>query len=398
MTHEKYIIERKMNIVELSEKLGNISLACRTLGVSRQHYYNIKGAIEEDGLEGLLEKAKNKPRFKNRISSEVEKKILNYSLEYLAHGQVTVANEFKKERIIVSASGVRRVWLREGLTTKALRLKRLAKYSLETSNILTEAQVNALENAKEEKQACGEIETHHPSFLLRQDTYYVGHIKGIGKIYQQTGIDTYSNVGFVKLYTEKIPVTVADFLNSKVFPYFDIEGMKVLRVLTDQGTEYGWKNLEHPYQFFLHLCSVEHTRTKAGYPQTNGCVECLNQIIQDEFYRVVFRKKIYRSLDEMQVDIDKYMGLYNNKRTNQGKRCHGRTPRQICEEIYKLYKKYMLYDKGEIDIYFRSLRLNKKLHLLLKSTLKSTSSISLFIFGMCRTLFIQVIQIIFFFR
>ena len=345
MTQKQYIIDRKMNIVELSEKLGNISLACRNLGVSRQHYYDIKGAIEEDGLEGLLEKSRKEPRIRNRISVDIEKKILDYCLEYPTHGQVRVSNELKRTGTIVSSGGVRGVWLRADLTTKKLRLKRLQKYSMETSNILTESQVNALEAAKEEKRAHGEIETHHPGFLLSQDTYYVGYIKGVGKIYQQTGIDTYSNVGFAKLYTDKTPVTAADFLNSKVFPYFDIEGMRVLRILTDRGTEYGWQNLEHPYQLFLHLCSVDHTRTKARHPQTNGCVERLNQIIQDEFYKVAFRKKLYTSLEEIQVDLDEYMDRYNTKRTNQGKRCQGRTPRQTFDDSYELYKKYVLDEK-----------------------------------------------------
>lgn len=342
MTQEQYIINRKLNIVELSEQLGNISQACRNLGVSRQHYYDIKGAIEEDGLEGLLEKAKNKPRIGNRVSLDIEKRILDYSLEFPTHGQVRVSNELKGEGIIVSGGGVRGVWLRHDIATKALRLKRLQKYSLETSNILTESQVQALESAKEEKQAHGEIETHHPGYLLSQDTYYVGYIKGVGKIYQQTGIDTYSNVGFAKLYTDKTPVAAADFLNSKVLPYFDVEGMKLLRVLTDRGTEYGYSNLEHPYQLFLHLCGVEHSRTKARHPQTNGCVERLNQIIQDEFYKVAFRKKLYKSIDEIQEDLDAYMDRYNNKRTNQGKRCQGRTPRKTFDDGYELYKKYVI--------------------------------------------------------
>ena len=351
MTQQQYIINRKLNIVELSEKLGNISQACRNLGVSRQHYYDIKGAIEEDGIEGLLEKARSKPRIGNRVSLEIEKRILDYSLEYPTHGQVTVANELKKEGIVVSSGGGRGVWLRHDLTTKPLRLKRLEKHSQETSNILTESQVQALEDAKEEKQAHGEIETHHPGFLFSQDTYYVGYIKGVGKIYQQTGIDTYSNVGFAKLYTEKTPITAADFLNSKVLPYFDLEGMSLLRVLTDRGTEYGYKNLEHPYQLFLHLNDIEHSRTKARHPQTNGCVERLNQIIQDEFYKVAFRKKLYRSLEEIQADLDKYMDRYNNDRTNQGKRCQGRTPRQTFDAGYEHYKKYVIEQK-EVTLNF----------------------------------------------
>lgn len=342
MTQEQYIINRKTNIVELGKTLGNISEACRKLGVSRRHYYDIKGAIEEDGIDGLLAKSRNKPRYANRVSSTIEKRILDYSLEYPIAGQVTVSNELKKEGHIVSSGGVRGVWQRADLTTKALRLKRLENHYKDTSCILTEAQVHALESAKEEKQAHGEIETHHPGFLLGQDTYYVGYIKGVGKIYQQTGIDTYSNVGFAKLYLDKTALPAADFLNSKVLPYFDEENMKLLRTLTDRGTEYGWQNLEHPYQLFLHLNDIEHTRTKARHPQTNGCVERLNQIIQDEFYAVAFRKKLYTSIDEIQVDLDNYMRRYNNERTNQGKRCQGRTPRQTFEDGYELYKKYVI--------------------------------------------------------
>ncbi|MCB0361511.1 MAG: transposase [Bdellovibrionales bacterium] len=199
-----------------------------------------------------------------------------------------------------------------------------------------------LEGAKEEKQAHGEIETHHPGFLVAQDTYYVGYIKGVGKIYQQTGIDTFSNVGFAKLYTEKTALTAADFLNDKILPYFDLEGMKVLRMLTDRGTEYGWQTLEHSYQLFLHLNDIEHSRTKARHPQTNGAVERLNQIIQDEFYAVMFRKKLYKSIEEIQVDLDQYMNKYNTQRTNQGKRCQGRTPRQTFDDGYELYKKFVI--------------------------------------------------------
>jgi len=346
MTQQQYVINRKLNIVELSDQLGNISEACRRLKVSRRHYYDIKTAIEEDGIQGLVEKSRSQARRANRVSDEIEKEILDYCLEYPTHGQVTVANELRRKGFIVSPGGVRGVWMREDLTTKKLRLKRLQRHHMETSNILTDSQVRALEAAKEEKQAHGEIETHHPGFLLSQDTYYVGYIKGVGKIYQQTAIDTFSNVGFAKLYLDKTPVTAADLLNDKVLPYFDENGMKLLRVLTDRGTEYGWKNLEHPYQIYLHLMDIDHSRTKARHPQTNGCVERLNQIIQDEFYSVAFRKKLYTSLDEMQLDLDVYMDRYNTKRTNQGKRCQGRTPQETFDAGYELYKKYVIEEKG----------------------------------------------------
>ncbi len=346
MTQQHYVIQRKLNILELGSKLGNISEACRRLGVSRQHFYDIKTAVEENGIEGLLEESKRKPKMANRMPIEMEEKILEYALQWPTHGQVRTANELLKHHAVtVSPGGVRSVWLRHAIERKALRLKRLERWSAENGKILTEGQVAALEAAKEEKQAHGEIESHHPGFLFGQDTYYVGFIKGVGKIYQQTGIDTFSNVGFAKIYLEKTALSAADFVNDKVLPFFDQHQIPLLRTLTDRGTEYGYRNLEHPYQLFLHLNSVEHTRTKTRHPQTNGCTERLNQIIGEEFYQTAFRKKVFTSLDEMQADLDEYMRIYNFERTNQGKNCKGKTPVETFTAGLELCAKYLPYEK-----------------------------------------------------
>jgi transposase InsO family protein len=346
MTSDQYIIQRKVNIVELGATLGNISDACRKLGVSRQHYYDIKQAIVEDGIEGLLEKSRRSPRMGNRVAPEIEQRILDYSLEFPTHGQTRVSNELKRKGVVLSPGGVRSIWLRHELEKKGLRLKRLEKWAAENTNILTEAQVQALEAAKEEKEAHGEIETHHPGFLLGQDTYYVGYIKGVGKIYQQTGIDTYSNVGFAKLYNDKTALTAADFLNDKVLPFFDSHGLSLLRTLTDRGTEYCGKPENHPYQLFMHLNDIEHTKTKVRHPQTNGCTEKLNQTIQEEFYAVAFRKTLYTSLDQMQRDLDAFMDRYNRERTNQGRNCQGRTPMETFADGIALYQKFV--HKGDL--------------------------------------------------
>jgi len=343
MTQRQYIINRKLNIVELGKTLGNISEACRRLGVSRQHYYDIREAIQEEGIEGLLEKSRRVPRIGNRVAPEIEQKILEYSLEYPTQGQSRAANELKKKGIVISAGGVRSIWMRHNLQTKSLRLKRLEQWAAENTNILTESQIQALEQAKEEREAYGEVESPHPAFLVAQDTCYVGYIKGVGKIYQQTGIDTHSNTGFAKLYPEKTSLTAADFLNDKMLPFFDEHGMKVLRILTDNGMEYCGRQETHPYELFLHLNGIEHTRIKVRHPQTNGAVERLNQTIQEEFYKVAFRKKLYRSLEEIQEDLDTFMAWYNTERTNQGRYCKGRTPMQTLTDGLALYDQYV-YD------------------------------------------------------
>lgn len=340
MTQQQYIINRKLNILELSEKLKNISQACRNLKVSRQHYYDIKKTLEEEGIDALVEKSKSAPRLANRVESSIEEQVLKFAHNKPTYGQLRVSNELKKINLSISPGGVRSVWLRHKLQTVKLRLEKLSEWSRDKNNILNDSQIEALELAKKEKEAHGEIETHFPGYLLGQDTYYVGYIKGVGNIYQQTGIDTYSNIGFAKLYLEKTALTAADFLNTKVLPFFDSEQMKTVRVLTDRGTEYCGSIETHPFQLFLYLNNIEHTKTKARHPQTNGCTEKLNQIIQNEFYSVAFRKKVYTTLEEIQNDLDSYMNEYNNERTNQGKRCLGRTPMQTFEQGFEDYKKF----------------------------------------------------------
>ena len=341
MTQRQYIITRKLNILDLGRTLGNISEACRKLGVSRQHYYDIRQAIEADGLEGLLEKSRSIPRIGNRVAPEIEEKVLAYSLEHPTHGQTRAANELNKQGIILSAGGVRGVWLRHKLETKALRLKRLEQWSAEHMGLLTESQVQALEDAKEEQAACGEVESPHPGFLVAQDTCYIGYIKGVGRLYQQTGIDTHSNVGFAKVYTEKTALTASDLMNDRVLPFFDEHMMRVLRVLTDNGREYCGGVERHAYQLFLHLNEIEHTRIRVRRPQTNGSVERLNQTVQEEFYKVAFRKKLYRSVEEIQADLDEFMAWYNTERTNQGRYCQGRTPMQTFLDGLGLYQQYV---------------------------------------------------------
>ncbi len=219
-----------------------------------------------------------------------------------------------------------------------LRLAALEKKSAEDGLALTEAQVQELEKKKLDDEASGEIETVHPGYLGRQDTFYVGTIKGEGRVCQQTFVDTYSKVACAKLYTTKTPITAADLLNDKVLPLFAAHNMGIIRMLTDRGTEYCGKVETHDYELYLGVSGIEHTKTKARHPQTNGICERFHKTILHEFYRVAFRKKIYKSLEELQTDLDQWLDHYNNERTHQGKMCCGRTPMQTFLDGKKIWE------------------------------------------------------------
>ena len=327
MTTQEKLIKRKQSLLELAEYLHNISQACKVNGVSRQHFYDIKKTYEEQGLDGLREKSRRKPCLKNRVAPEIEEAVVAVANEYPAYGQTRASNELRKRGVLVSPGGVRSIWVRHGLETFKKRLSVLEEKSAKEGIVYTEAQLVALEAAKRERESHpDEIETEHPGYLLSQDTFYVGYLKGVGRIYQQTAVDTYSSVSFGKVYTAKVPVTAADLLNDRVLPFFEEHEIPVLRVLTDRGTEFCGAPDKHPYELYLELNEIEHTKTKAKSPQTNGICERVHQTILNEFYRVAFRKKIYPDLETLQIDLDEYMNEYNTHRTHQGKRCQGRTP------------------------------------------------------------------------
>jgi transposase InsO family protein len=264
---------------------------------------------------------------KNRVAPEIEQAVVQMAYEYPAYGQLRAANELRKQGVLISSGGIRSIWLRYNLETFKKRLKALEEKAAKEGLVYTEEQLRVLEEARRERETVpDEIETHHPGYLLAQDTFYVGYLKGVGRIYQQTVIDTYSSVAFGKLYTAKVPLTAADCLNDRVLPFFEEQSVDILRLLTDRGTEYCGRLDSHPYELFLQLHEIEHTRTRARRPQTNGICERFHKTVLDEFYKPIFRKKIFGAIDELQVELDVWLMRYNRERTHQGKRCQGKTP------------------------------------------------------------------------
>jgi len=332
MTLAEKVIKPKLGVLELAKHLGNVSQACKTMGYSRDTFYRYKKLYETGGEEALQDLSRKKPNEKNRVPEHVEQAVVALAIENPALGQLRAANELQQRGIIVSSSGVRSVWLRHELETFKKRLKALEAKVAQDGIILTEGQLVALERLKEKREADGEIETEHPGYLGSQDTYYVGTIKGIGRIYQQTFIDTYSRVAMAKLYTDKSSITAADMLNDKVLPWFQEHELPLLRILTDRGTEYCGKIEHHAYQLYLAIENIDHSKTKVRHPQTNGICERFHRTMKEEFYDITFRKKIYNDLSELQSDVDLWLDKYNKIRPHSGRFCYGKTPFKTFED------------------------------------------------------------------
>jgi len=350
MKSETKLIKAKLGLLQLAEKLGNVSHACKIMGYSRDSFYRIKELYETGGDIALQEISRRKPVPKNRVEPAIEEATILMAFEQPAFGQVRASNELRKKGVFISAAGVRCVWQRHDLETFPKRLKALEAKVAQDGIILSEAQLIALERKKEQREAHGEIETEHPGYLGSQDTYYVGNIKGVGRIYQQTFIDTYSRVAFAKLYTTKHAITSADILNDRVLPFFEEHELPMLRILTDRGTEFKGKPEHHEYELYLNLEGIEHSKTQVRHPQTNGICERLHRTMQEEFYAIAFRKKLYDNLELLQHDLDEWMNYYNNERPHSGRYCYGKTPMQTFVESLPLAREKMLNENVEENI------------------------------------------------
>jgi transposase InsO family protein len=333
MTAASQSTRRKLSLLQLAEELGNVSKACKLMGYHRDTFYEVKRAFQIGGVATLVEQ-KRGPRnpHPNRVAPDIEKRILDYSLQYPTQGPQRVANQLRLDNVNVSAGGVRGVWLRHDIETRHKRLMRLERHAREKTFVLSDAQIRLLERHSSDFRS-RHVEASRPGELLNQDTFYWGTLKGVGKVYVQVIVDVSCSFAFAKVYTSKMPITACDLLHDRVLPFYEHLGITVGSVLTDNGREFCGKPESHPYELLLAVEGIEHRTTKVRSPRTNGFVERMNRTLLDECFRVQGRTKWYTSPDEIQADLDTFMAFYNFQRTHQGYRVAGRTPAKALYDL-----------------------------------------------------------------
>lgn len=326
MTTEKKVARRKLSLLDLAHELGNVSRACKIMGYSRQQFYEIRRNFQTYGADGLIDRLPGaKGPHPNRVSAEIETAVLDHAMTHPCHGPMRVAQELTLSGVQVSSGGVRGVWQRHGLLTRHERLLRLEKATAERKLTLSDDQIRLLERFSPEFRE-RHIEAPHPGSLIAVDTFFVGVLKGVGKIWLQTAIDCCSRFAWARLYPNKLPMTAVQLLNNDVLPACEAAGVAVEAVLSDNGREFCGRPDQHPYELFLQLEGIEHRTTRVKRPQSNGIVERLHRTLLDEHFRVEGRRTWFETIGEMQAALDLYLAGYNEKRPHQGRGMKGRAP------------------------------------------------------------------------
>jgi transposase InsO family protein len=329
MSTKEQLIKARLGVLALAQELDNIRLACKRAGISKSQFYEIKAAYEKYGAEGLAPQARRKPRMPNQTPPEIEAKILQMTEQFPTYSYVRLSLQLRLIGLGVSASAVRAVWQRHGLTLRIDRLLWLEKKTAEKGGVLTERQIRLLQKHRGRTSDPEQhVEAPHSGYLLCQDTYFVGTIKGVGKIYMQTVIDAHCSHAFAKLYLSKAPITAADILNDRVVPFYNEHDVAIEHLLTDNGREFCGREMHHPFEIFLALNQIDHRHTKVRSPETNGFAERFHRTVQEEFFGIAFRKTFYESVEQLQQDLDRYLDFCNRERAHQGYRTRGRTPFQ----------------------------------------------------------------------
>ena len=320
----------RLRVLELAEKLGSVTQACRMSGMDRTSFYEWKRRYQTHGMEGLLDMPpvpkKHHPR---ETPDHVVEAVLELSAANPAWGSKRLEDELCAQGIVLSNFTVQKILKKQKLGTRfqrflALETMLLAGEEMPEDLLLTLEKLNP--SLKERH-----VESSAPGELVSFDTFYVGSFKGIGRVYLFTAVDTFGSYAFALLACSKQAVHAAELLYGQVLPFYEAHSLKLGAVLTDNGTEFCGRE-DHPFEALLFTAEVEHRRTRVKRPQTNGFVERFHRTILEEFFRVELRKRVFSRLEELETALQEWICHYNVKRPHQGYRNLGRPPYTVVTD------------------------------------------------------------------
>lgn len=305
MTQQQIIVNNRRSLLIFADRHG-VSQACRAFGISRTSFYKVKEQFLKTG--SLEPQVRRKPSMPNETALSKKKILLRLVLEHPLWGPGRYAHELRQQGICLSPEGIWYCLKRFGLNKRYQRLVYIESLRQQQQPI-TERNLKAIKHHADEIRR-----GLWPGHIVALDTFYVGNLKGVGRIYQITGLDLCSRYGWAKLYTTKEQSSSLDFVEQCLLPKFFVNNVPLESVLTDNGSEF----IGNQFQKMLKDYDIAHHRIPCGKPMMNGYCERFQRTIFEEFYQPVFRKKFFKNLQELQRDLEQYLTYYNFDRAHFG--------------------------------------------------------------------------------
>lgn len=318
------LAQSRLSVLDLARELGNVAEACRQRGLDRTSFYEWKRRFQTQGFEGLKDLPPIHKSHPQTTPPETVERIMALALEHPAHGCNRIEAKLALEGARVSAITIQKILNDHGLGTRYDRWLALEAKNAEKVIEITAEQAAFLEKLNpcfKERH----VESAAPGELLSADTFFVGSLKGVGKVYLHAVVDTFGSYAFGFLHVSKQPEAAVAVLHNEVLPFYRHLGLPVGAVLTDNGREFCGTE-RHPYELYLDLNGIDHRRTRVRTPRTNGFVERFNGTVLDEFFRVKLRETFYDSVEALQADLDAWLIHYNTERPHLGYRNMGKRP------------------------------------------------------------------------
>jgi transposase InsO family protein len=255
----------------------------------------------------------------SRLSVPVERRVVALAVAWPTRGPQWVSDELARDGLRVAPVTIWRLLHRHGLGTRAQRLAVVEYHSAATVGLVTER------TARLRRRRGRHVEADRPGDLLSLDTFYVGKLKGVGKVWQITGCDCATSYAWAQLVRGEMTAdAVVAFVRDAVIPDYRRAGWRLRRVLTDNGTEF-----KGAFAVGCGALGIRHTHTQPRHAWTNGFVERLQGTILHEHWRVAFRRHYFTGCLALQRSLDAFLRFYNFQRSHHGYRLRGRTPASV---------------------------------------------------------------------
>lgn len=319
MTLEEKVVQTRRHVIQRAAAGIPVARVCREAGLSRTLFYRWKRRYLRYGDAGLHPRPERPRRWGRQSAPALEHAVLAYALRCPTVGPQQISDQLRRRCYggwTISATGAYKILCRHGLRTKWERLARLEGAALEHLGLVTE---------RSRRQLLPHVEARHPGELVCVDCFFVGRLKGVGKVWQLTACDAACSYGLGQIIVgTPTAAFTTRFLLERVLPAYRRAGHRVQAVLSDNGGEWGGL-----FRATCHRLGLEARRTKPGHAWTNGFVERLQGTILTEHWRVVFRRTFFTRADQLERSLQRYLRCYNHDRTHRGYRLNGKTPGSV---------------------------------------------------------------------